>query len=984
MGRCFGILLIFLGVTSAAAAPPDFDAQIAPLLATRCLDCHSGAEPKGKLDLSLAAAAAKGGETGPAVVGGSLEKSLLWERVAADEMPPKKPLAEPEKQLLREWIASGAKWGSDPIDPFRFTTTARAGYDWWSLQPINRVPAPKVKNQAAVKNDIDRFVIAKLESSRLTPSPVADRRTLIRRLSFDLIGLPPTPEEVENFVNDTSAEAYAKLVNRLLDSPHYGERWARHWLDIVHFGESDGLEYDRMRPNAWPYRDWVINALNRDLPFDEFARLQIAGDILRPDDLEAITAAGFLIHGAHDNLLPAGDVMRQIMRQDELEDIVGLVGQTFLGLTVHCARCHDHKFDPILSKDYYRLASSLAGVKRGDRQLPPRPLPEELPKRLTKLREELKQLSEAVRGKIAETNGSIARPEPPKALARWEFDQLGDDLKLEGGAKLMDGVLVVDGKGAYAGTKPITSDIRGKTLEAWVKLDNLEQRGGAAISLQTLDGGVFDAIVFGERDPGRWMAGSEGFVRTKPLEGPEEKQAKSEAVHFAIVYAADGTITAYRNGELYGKPYKSSGPATFAAGRAQVVFGLRHSPAGGNKMLAGRIERAALYDRALTAEEVANSAATAGNVITPAQLLAAMTKEERSRYEQLSKEVAELSDKLARLISAVVYTIKPEQPPGASHVLMRGSPVAKGEIVTPGGIASLKFASADFQLDATSPEGDRRRKLAEWIARDDNPLFARTIVNRLWHYHFGRGLIETPNDLGFNGGQPSHPELLDYLASELIASGWSLKHLQRLIVSSATFQRSSLPRVEYLQADKDNRLLWRYSPHRLEAESVRDAVLSVAGELNPQLGGPSFQDFRPYENHNAQYYEPIDPVGPQFQRRSIYRMWARGGRSPLLDTLDCPDPSTMTPKRGSTTTPLQALAMLNNSFMLRMSDSMAARVQKDAGEDLQKQVERAFELAYSRPAKDEERIIAAKFVERNGLSAFCRVLLNTNGFLYVD
>jgi hypothetical protein len=984
MGRCFGILLIFLGVASAAAAPPDFDVQIAPLLAARCLDCHSGAEPKGELDLSRAVAAAKGGETGPAVVSGSLEKSLLWERVAADEMPPKKPLSDPEKQLLREWIAAGAKWGSDPIDPFRFTTTARAGYDWWSLQPIKRVSAPKVKNQAAVKNDIDRFVIAKLESIPLAVSPAADRRTLIRRLSFDLIGLPPAPEEVENFVNDASPEAYAKLVNRLLDSPHYGERWARHWLDIVHFGESDGLEYDRMRPNAWPYRDWVINAFNRDLPFDQFARLQIAGDILQPGDPEAITAAGFLIHGAHDNLMPAGDVMRQIMRQDELEDIVGLVGQTFLGLTVHCARCHDHKFDPITSQDYYRLASSLAGVKRGDRQLPSRPVPDELPKRLSTLREELKQSGEAARRKIAERSGDIARPDPLEALLRWEFDQPSDDLKLEGGAKLVDGALVVDGKQAYALTKPIEKDIREKTLEVWIKLDNLEQRGGAAISLQTLDGGAFDAIVFGEREPGRWMAGSEGFVRSKPLEGPEENLAKSEAVHFAIVYVADGTITAYRNGELYGKPYKSSGPATFSAGKAQVVFGLRHSPAGGNKMLAGRIERAALYDRALSAEEVANSAAAAGNVVTPAQLVAAMTKEERSRYEQLSKVIAELDGKLARLTNAVVYTIKPEQPPGPSHVLLRGSPVAKGEVVSPGGIASLKFASSEFELEPTSPEGDRRRKLAEWIARDDNPLFARTIVNRLWHYHFGRGLIETPNDLGFNGGHPSHPELLDYLASELIASKWSLKHLHRLIVSSATYQQSSLPRAECLQADKDNRLLWRYSPHRLEAESVRDAVLSVAGELNSQVGGPSFQDFRPYENHNAQYYEPIDPVGPQFHRRSIYRMWARGGKSPLLDSLDCPDPSTMTPKRGSTTTPLQALAMLNNSFLLRMADDMAARVQKDAGEDTQKQVERAFELAYSRPAKDEERIIAAKFVQRNGLAAFCRVLLNTNGFLYVD
>jgi hypothetical protein len=804
-------------------------------------------------------------------------------------------------------------------------------------------------------------------------------------LSFDLTGLPPSPEEVADFVDDKSPAAYATLVNRLLDSPHYGERWARHWLDVAHFGESDGFEYDRMRPNAWPYRDWVIDSLNRDLPFDEFARLQIAGDVLRPDDPEAITAAGFLVHGAHDALLPAGDAMRQIMRQDELEDIVGLVSQSFLGLTVHCARCHDHKFDPIKAKDYYRLASSLAGVRRGERPIPSRSIPDELPRRLTRLRDELKQLSDVARQRVLAAGGDASsKPQPPEVFQKWDFDKVDESLKLHADARIVDGELVVDGKQAYASTAPLTKDIREKTLEAWVRLDNLEQRGGAAISLQSLDGNVFDAIVFGEREPGRWMAGSEGFQRTRPLEGSPETQAKSETVHLAITYAGDGTITAYRNGQVYGKPYKSDGPVIFKADNAQIVFGLRHSPPGGNKLLAGHIQRAALYDRALTAEEVADSAAAGGSAFTQAQLLAAMTKEERGQFERLSTEAKSLSDKLAQLTNAVVYSIKPQQPQGPSHLLLRGNPMAKGEIVSPGGLSGLKTVSADFQLEPTSPEGERRRKLAEWIARDDNPLFARTIVNRVWHYHFGRGLIETPNDLGFNGGQPSHPALLDYLASELIASKWSLKHLHRLIVSSATYQQSSLPREECLAIDKDNRLLWRYPPRRLEAEAVRDAVLAMAGELNPQLGGPSFQDFRPFDNHNSQYYEPIDPVGPQFNRRSIYRMWARGGKSPLLDSLDCPDPSTSTPKRGSTTTPLQALALLNNSFMLRMSGSMAARVKKDAGEEANKQVQRAFELAYSRPPKPDEQRLAVAFLEKNGLAAFCRVLLNTNGFLYVD
>jgi hypothetical protein len=317
-------------------------------------------------------------------------------------------------------------------------------------------------------------------------------------------------------------------------------------------------------------------------------------------------------------------------------------------------------------------------------------------------------------------------------------------------------------------------------------------------------------------------------------------------------------------------------------------------------------------------------------------------------------------------------------------MLLRGDPLQKGDIIAPGGLAGLKVLSVSFDLEPTAPEGERRKKLAQWITRADNPLFARTIANRVWHYHFGRGLVETPSDLGFNGGLPSHPELLDYLASELIANRWSLKHLHRLILTSATYQQGSFPRPECLAVDQDNQLLWRYRPHRLEAEAVRDAVLSIAGELNLQQGGPSFLDLRPYINHNSQYYEPIDPIGPEFNRRSIYRLWARGGKSPLLDTLDCPDPSTTTPKRGSTTTPLQALALLNNSFMLRMADSMAARIVHESGEGAGDQVDRAFTLAYSRGPSEQERKVSVAFVKQHGLPAFCRVLLNTNGFLYVD
>ena len=348
-----------------------FDAEIAPLLAAHCLECHNASDKKGGLDLTQQATTLVGGDSGPALVAGNADESLLWQRIRDDEMPPKKPLAAAEKALLREWIAGGAVWGTTPIDRLRYTTSTRAGYDWWSLQPVRRREPPVVRDTAWPRTPIDHFVIAKLEEAGLAPTPPADRRTLIRRLSFDLTGLPPTPDEVAAFVADADPRAYERLVERLLASPHYGERWARHWLDLARFGESNGFEYDEPRRNAWPYRDWVIDALNRDLPFDEFARQQLAGDVLRPDDPEAIKATGFLTAGAYDT---AGQnqqsvAMKAVVRQDELEDLVGTISQTFLGLTVNCARCHDHKFDPIRQSEYYQLTSALGGVRHGQRDV---------------------------------------------------------------------------------------------------------------------------------------------------------------------------------------------------------------------------------------------------------------------------------------------------------------------------------------------------------------------------------------------------------------------------------------------------------------------------------------------------------------------------------------------------------------------------------------------------------------------------------------
>ncbi len=669
-------------------AVPDFDKVIAPLLSERCLGCHSGAKPKGGLNLSRRRTAMAGGDQGEAIVPGKPEDSLLWEYVNDETMPPKKPLGAAEKTLLRTWIAAGAKWGTDPLDPFRLTSGKRSGYDWWALQPVVKPKPPSIKNARWGRNPIDTFILNKLETRHLHHSAAADRRTLLRRLSFDLLGLPPTPQEIAEFEHDPSPNAYEKRVNRYLQSPHYGVHWARHWLDVVRFGESNGFEFDELRPNAWPYRDWVVQALNRDTPYDEFVRWQLAGDVLRPNDAEAIAATGFLVAGAYDTVgqTQQSAAMKRVVRQDELEDIVGTVGQTFLGLTVHCARCHDHKFDPIRQVEYYRLTAALGGVRQGERPLPVgEKLLAQARQRRTELAEQRAILERPARERIVaerKMNPSLA----PRPAARWDFtnglrDQLGGlDGRLHGDARLVADGLKVDGRSAYVATVPLKKDLKAKTLEAWVSLENLTQRGGGVVSVQAGGGAVFDAIVFGELDAGQWMAGSNNFVRSRSFAGPVETEADHRLVHVAIVWAEDGTISAFRNGRAYGTPYKSAAPPVFKAGQAELLIGLRHTPAGGNRPLAGVIRRVHLYDRALSVAEIA---ASAGAIFIDAESVAArLSEEQRDRYRKLLDAIGKQDAVLSRS-SAKVHAVVPRQPEVA-HLLLRGNTTQAGEVVSAG------------------------------------------------------------------------------------------------------------------------------------------------------------------------------------------------------------------------------------------------------------------------------------------------------------
>jgi hypothetical protein len=552
-----------------------------------------------------------------------------------------------------------------------------------------------------------------------------------------------------------------------------------------------------------------------------------------------------------------------------------------------------------------------------------------------------------------------------------------------GAAEIRERGLALDGRDAHVATLPLSKDLTAKTLEVWLTLEGLKQSGGGAISVQTLDGSVFDAIVFAEREPRCWVAGSNNFARTLDFAGPEESEADKQLVHVAIVYHEDGTIAGYRNGQPYGTAYRAGKPVRFEAGKSQVVFGMRHTPAGGNRMLAGHIVRAQLHDRALSAEEVALSSMAAANFVSDGAIVSALNEEAAATRRALIEELMQCQAAASQPLKRMCYAVSPRQS-DPTRWLGRGDVRQPRDVVAPGGVASIVGPDADFGLPSDSPEAAGRVALANWITSPKNPLFVRVIVNRLWQHHFGQGLVDTPNDFGFSGTRPSHPELLDWLAGRLVAERFSLKQLHREIVLSAAYRQGGVNRSIDATRDADNRLLWRKAPRRLDAEAVRDTMLAVAGELNLTSGGPGFRDCTEVLRSGSYSYLPGDPIGPEFNRRTVYRTWTRGGRSGFLDAFDCPDPSTTTPRRALTTTPLQALVLLNNSFVLRMSQSFAKRVEREAGQGAVPQITRAYQLALLRDPSPQELNDAQAIVEQFGLEVLTRAIFNSNEFLYVD
>ena len=905
------------GAEPPAAEAPDFATVVAPLLARRCGACHGPVTSESGWRIDERQRALAGGDSGlPGIVAGKPEASELVRRVTTDDAEARMPAdADPlpaeERSILSSWVAAGAPWPDDVATlPAALFADTQKPSSHWAFQPIVRPPLPEF---AGVANPIDAFIIQGLAAQGLAIQSEAPPATLLRRLFFDLVGLPPAPADVQAFTADVAARgsdlAVGDLVDRLLASPGFGERWARHWLDAVRFAESNGFEMNQMRPNAWRYRDWVIESLQRDLPYDAFVRAQLAGDSLGAD-----VATGFIVGGAWDQVKSPDPVLTANQRADELHDMVSTTSSAFLGLTVGCARCHDHKFDPIPQTDYYRLKAVFAGVEHGEREVT---LPSEPPKQ-DRRSEIARLLAEAGVGTLRRAvtpRQNIDRfPPTPARFVRFTI------LETSGAEPCVDELEVFssDGRNVARGATPTSSgDFAGNAFHALAHVN---------------DGQVGNEHSWISNTPGTGWVQLE-LPATETIDrvvwsrdrSPEPKYADRVATRYEIALSTDGVDWTPIASDLDRRPFGDS----------------------------------------TTAPDDSPAAAPPGSVADPASV---------------AGKISALKVELATLDRGPMAYAGRFADPGPTFRMFRGDPTQPREEILPGPLS--RIGSGPWPADPISAEAARRRALADWIVDPGNPLTARVIVNRLWHHHFGTGLVDTPSDFGAGGGRPSHPELLDWLASELIATGWRLKSIHRLIVTSRAWRQRGEPSEAALALDAQDRLLWRYPPHRLEAEAIRDAILATSGSLNPQAGGPGFDLFVANANYVKVYETKTEFTADDF-RRMIYQTKPRSELDTFFGAFDCPDAGQIQPKRTSSTTPLQALNLLNGAFLIDQANRFAARVAREAGEVPAEKVRLAFLLAFGREATEAEIAAGTKLVADHGLPALCRALYNANEFLSV-
>jgi len=935
-----------------AALALDFAKDLKPVLESKCLSCHNPNNHKG--DLSLATPEEIAAYKKKLLVPGNHGKSVLHqvtvslEEGEAPDMPKKgSPLTGAEAGLLADWIDQGAAWPKGLV----LKEQSKADKSWWAYQPIRETP----KADGGKGNPIDGFVEARLKEKGLKMNPPADARTLIRRATYDLTGLPPTPSEVKAFEEEyhrDSDAACIRLIDRLLESPHYGEQWGRHWLDVVRFGESTGYERNVVINNIWPFRDYVINSFNQDKSFDEFIREHIAGDVFGKGDPKIEIGSAFLVAGPYDDVGNQDAVQAAQIRANTMDEIIRTTGEAFLGMTIGCARCHDHKFDPITQQDYYGLYATFSGIRHGSREMAS---PEEKASRAARVKsmQEKRARMDEERKKLVKTILTRAAKKADEYKKKWSRPE-------------------VSRTGTEETFKPVTAKFVRMVSEAMDRnLDTPTVFGIDEFEIWSVKG----------RQPSRNVALSSNGAKASGRSRKIEDFAGAYGPQLAI----DGK---------FGERFISAGTSlTIELARPERIDRIVFSSARGETIPEHR-------KFAFVAEyriEVSNDGKTwtmvAGShdrkPVNEAHRNRRYLKEEAEPAE--SKRLAELRHGIAlvdRKIAAVppfptvwLGTRNARDARGPFSVFVGGNPQKKGAKVVPSGISTLDATTPAYQLPPQCDEATRRLALANWITRPENPLTPRVLANRIWEYHFGTGIVSTPNDFGFMGGRPSNLELLDFLASELKKDGWKIKALHRLIMTSKTYRQASTWRADGAKADGDSRLLWRFPRRRLSAEEIRDTLLQVSGKLNPEMGGPGFRLYH-FMQDNVCTYAPLDKYGPETYRRAVYHQNARASVVDLLTEFDQADCAFSVPKRVQTTSPLQALTLLNHSFTLDMAGAFAARLAEE--DTVESQVVRAFQIAYQRAPDDAERKASAAAVRVSGLRAFCRALLNSSELVYLD
>ena len=912
-------LIAVSGFTLSALANPSIGLDPLEILDSSCLDCH-GKSKKSGLDMRSRLGLLQGGRRGAAIIPGEADKSLLY-RVATHEvedliMPPDGPPLDPsDLEIIKAWINQGAHWpGEESSDEIPLTT-------WWSFNPPQRPPIPEVSGDEVIHNPIDHFVIRKRKEQGLPAAGPADRRTLIRRVYMDLLGLPPEPEKVESFIQDNSPDAYENLIDELLASPHYGERWARHWLDVVRYAESSGYETDHFYPYAWRYRDYVIKSLNDDKPYDRFIQEQIAADELWPNDmaledstrvhpvkferLEARIGTGLYTIGPE---IAESTQIYDLLLYERLTDRVDVTGAAFMGMTISCARCHDHKFDPVTQKDYFSLQAVFAESEQGWTTI---------------------QDAGGTFGYQMGFPSIVVVAEARDAYRRFE-ERVEQRKEKEKREKTAEKIFQIVSE---------VHSAHGKSPQEWSE----QQKK------------LSDLVALWDR-----------------LANAEHHQEKVEEIKQAFLKRL--------------KEAHDTAPEERTAEESK---------------LAAPIDEAA-------------------STISVVNMTEVETAEHHEHYASIAKAVLEVKDndsyglyqfQFAQVLKHRDWDLTPP-----IHVLHRGELSDRRQRVGPGFPEVL--ASKDNAELSQIPDDGRprysRRKLALWLTNPDHPLTSRVIVNRLWQWHFGNGIVETANDFGRKGAPPSHPELLDWLATELIDRGWSLKAMHRLIMLSQTYRQASRYSDESaLAKDPKNRFLWRMNRRRLEGEAIWDTVLSVAGTINLQMFGPpvvppiaaeeqaQLHEWRPYS---------LDPK--QHTRRAIYVMSRRNAKHPLFDVFDSPPTAESCPGRTVTTVSLQALWLLNNRTSFKQAQAFAARLVKQTeSQDSAEWVKEAWKLALNRPPTEQEQTEAVALIERlaaqhqqpekvativpdelcqlpvekaMALSKFCLTMFNLGEFIYVD